>query len=172
MKDTKTQPATDAVIDKLRKMQPTAWVYEDMLGRKCVGFERPSHRRNSHEPLFSAATHAVVMGLLNRLDAAEKERDALRAKVEQMERQEPVVYQRLYRDGSGTEDITDLPDVFERQRPLYTLPGAQDVPIVPEKLKHVESGFKGMFLREAQAYKRGWNECRAAMLAAAPEAKQ
>ena len=51
--------------------------------------------------------------------------DALRAKIQRMERQEPVVYQRLYRDGSGTEDITDLPDVFERQRPLYALPNAK-----------------------------------------------
>ena len=84
MKDTKMQPATDAVIDTLRKMQPTAWVYEDMLGRKCVGFERPLHRRNTHEPLFSAATHAVVMGLVNRLEAAEKERDALRTALEKI----------------------------------------------------------------------------------------
>ena len=89
MKDTKMQPATGAVIDNLRKMQATAWVYEDMLGRKCVGFERPLHRRNTHEPLFSAATHAVVMGLVYRIEAAEKERDALRAKVEAMEKQEP-----------------------------------------------------------------------------------
>lgn len=78
MKDTKMQPATDAVIDKLRKMQPIAWYYEDMLGRKCVGFERPLHRRNTHEPLFSAATHAVIDELRNRLEAAEKERDKLK----------------------------------------------------------------------------------------------
>lgn len=76
LKDTKMPPAKDAVIDTLRKMQATAWVYEDMLGRKCVGFERPLHRRNTHEPLFSAANHAVIMGLINLLDAAEKKRDA------------------------------------------------------------------------------------------------
>ena len=119
-KDTKMQLATDAVIDNLRKLQATAWVYEDMLGRKCVGFERPLHRRNTHEPLFSAATHAVVMGLVNRLEEAEKEialkervidalgsklnavakecdtllRDntALRAKIEAMEKQVPYCW--------------------------------------------------------------------------------
>ncbi len=37
---------------------------------------------------------------------------------------------------------------------------------VPEKIKKVESGFRGLFLKEAQAYKHGWNECRAAMIAA------
>lgn len=48
------------------------------------------------------------------------------------------------------------------------LMAAQPAPSVPEKIKRVESGFKGMFLRKAQAYKQGWNECRAAMLAASP----
>lgn len=47
----------------------------------------------------------------------------------------------------------------------------EPAPSVPKKIKRVESGFKGMFLREAQAYKQGWNECRAAMIAAAREAK-
>ena len=35
---------------------------------------------------------------------------------------------------------------------------------VPEKLKSMEPGFKGLFKKEAQAYKQGWNECRGAML--------
>ena len=35
---------------------------------------------------------------------------------------------------------------------------------VPEKLKSVAPGFKGLFKKEAQAYKQGWNECRGAML--------
>ena len=49
----------------------------------------------------------------------------LRAKIEAMEKQEPVAWQRLYKDGSGSEDFTDLPYVFEHQRPLYALPGAK-----------------------------------------------
>ena len=96
---------------------------------------------------------AEINELLDRLEAAEKECDALRAaarheadcveaamaeinslraKIEAMERQEPVGWQRLYRDGSGSEDFTDLPHVFERQRPLYALPGAQPAPSVPD----------------------------------------
>lgn len=57
----------------------------------------------------------------------------LRAKIAEMEQQEPVGWQRLYKDGSGSEDFTDLPGVFERQRPLYALPGAQPAPIVPRE---------------------------------------
>ena len=84
-KDTTMRPATDAVINELRKMQPAAWVYEDMLGRKCVGFERPLHRRSTHEALFSAATHAVVMGLVNCLEAAEKDSRQKQARIERLE---------------------------------------------------------------------------------------
>ena len=55
--------------------------------------------------------------------------------------------------------------------PMHMGEPAQPTPSVPKKIRRVESGFKGMFLREAQAYKQGWNECRAAMIAAAREAK-
>ena len=50
---------------------------------------------------------------------------SLRAKIEQMERQEPAGWQRLYKDGSSTEDIVESPNVFIYQRPLYALPGAK-----------------------------------------------
>ena len=83
------------------------------------------------------ASHEAA--LMAQLEQAENERDwnaerledaieecaALQAKIEAMEQQEPVGWQRLYKDGSGSEDFTDLPDVFEHQRPLYALPGAQ-----------------------------------------------
>ena len=64
--------------------------------------------------------------------ATAKELEGLRAKIEAMEKQEPVAWQRLYKDGSGTEDVTDLPYVFEHQRPLYALPGAQPAPSMPD----------------------------------------
>ncbi len=70
----------------------------------------------------------------------------------------------------ANDDLTDWGFIPTHWAPLV-LPGAQPAPSVPEKIKRVESGFKGMFLREAQAYKQGWNECRAAMIAAAREAK-
>jgi len=71
--------------------------------------------------------------LLAKLEAVEKERNALRAKIEAMERQEPAGWQRLYKDGSGTEDIVDSPNVFIYQRPLYALPGAQTRPAPSEQ---------------------------------------
>ena len=106
------------------------------------------------------------------------ERDTLRARIEQMEQQEPDVWMqsthlssfknRLCGSQSSYVHCSDH-QLHPDFKPLYALPGAQNVPSVPKKIGRVESGFKGMFLREAQAYKRGWNECRGAMLAAAPE---
>ena len=42
------------------------------------------------------------------------------------------------------------------------------VTFIPDRIRKVESGFKGLFIKEAKAYKQGWNDCRAAMLFAAP----
>ena len=42
------------------------------------------------------------------------------------------------------------------------------VTFIPDRIRKVESGFKGLFIKEAKVYKQGWNDCRAAMLAAAP----
>ena len=70
---------------------------------------------------FYAATQSdTIIELLDRLEAAEKsdaeslmmyrkardERDALRAKIEQMERQEPIAYQGKAPDGWPTEEMT------------------------------------------------------------------
>lgn len=107
-----------------------------------------SARRDDYQNWMTALDRNAE--LLAKLEAAEKERDELRkavvywqeqkepgaagwraiarrlrAKVEAMERQEPVGWQRLYKDGSGTEDIVDSPNVFVYQRPLYALPGAK-----------------------------------------------
>ena len=42
------------------------------------------------------------------------------------------------------------------------------VTFIPDRIRKVESGFKGLFIKEAKAYKQGWNDCRAAMLVSAP----
>ena len=116
------------------------------------------------------AAYAECVRLRARLEAAEKERDELRSKIEAMEKQEPVAWCAT----DETETVIEALGMNKSRRfdtAPYLTPGAQPAPSVPEKIKRVESGFKGMFLREAQAYKQGWNECRAAMIAAAREAK-
>lgn len=64
--------------------------------------------------------------LMARLEAAEKERDALRAKVEAMEQQEPVAH--VWRCDNG-----HIHGSCEREipmgQPLYLAPGAQPAPI-------------------------------------------
>ena len=97
---------------------------------------------------ISAANPAAISELLDRLEAAEKERDALRAKIAEMERQEPVGV--LHVGSYYGEELQDWE--FEANQcacdklneayvsnptslPLYTLPGAQDVPSMPEDWK-------------------------------------
>ena len=76
------------------------------------------------------------------LNAVSNERDALRARIEEMERQEPVEWQSRSRPSWGAhqwgnwescspgyaQDITKSPTLHDWQyeaRPLYTLPGAK-----------------------------------------------
>ena len=74
------------------------------------------------------ATPAVVSKLLDRLEAAEKERDALRARIAAMEQQEPVAWRRRsdYGWSYKAKPVNGL--VLE---PLYLAPGAQPAPSVP-----------------------------------------
>jgi len=102
------------------------------------------------------AAYAECARLCARLEAAEKERDDLRAKIEQMERQEPAGYGVLYVEAAnGEEDWDSLwkHRVFAEDHvkdfvqaysdlgesigaitvvPLYLAPGAQPAPGVPE----------------------------------------
>lgn len=73
--------------------------------------------------LIAAANPAAISELLNRLEAAEEERDALRAKIAEMEKQEPVG-QFIQHPSNGLweqDGYGDNPDA----RPLYALPGAK-----------------------------------------------
>ena len=94
--------------------------------------------REDKRPQSSAIVHALI----DRLEAAEKERDALRAKIAEMEKQEPVAFG-LYigwalkatylKDHEACEQrdrrqlTADLSGSLEAYRvvPLYALPGAQ-----------------------------------------------
>ena len=112
--------------------------------------------------------------LLSKLEAAEKERDALRARIEAMEQQKPVGwFARVDGDGPLMEcKHTDISRV-----PLYTLPGAQPAPRIPE-------GWKLVPIEPTPGMRDAWDaspiceddsaEFRRAymnMLAAAPEIK-
>lgn len=99
--------------------------------------------------------------LLSKLESAEKERDALRAKIERMERQEPTgkfiqhpSHGMWEQDGYG-----DNPDA----KPLYALPGAQLAPNIPPRIEP-----NGMYDGNHH-YASGWNDCREEMIAAAPK---
>lgn len=73
---------------------------------------------------IAAANPATILELLARLEAAEKERDALRAKVEAMEQQAPVAW-------AATDETCRIVEAlsFNQSRrfdtPLYALPGAK-----------------------------------------------
>ena len=139
---------------------------------------------NSHDLIDGMSLHEnirpIISELLDRLEAAEKERDALRAKVEAMERQEPVAW--LHVGSCYGEELEDWE--FEANQcacdklneayvsnptslPLYALPGAQAQPapsISPAALRPV-----------IQWLRNGCDPVNAAdeleLLAAAPEAK-
>lgn len=72
--------------------------------------------------------------LLSKLEAAEKERDALRAKIEQMEKQEPVVWMQSNHLSSFENRLCGSQSAYvhcsDHQlhpdfKPLYALPGAK-----------------------------------------------
>ena len=128
------------------KYQDAHWLREGHVDFENADLFIASERPQEDAAFYAAANPAAITEILDRLKAAEKERvideqriadlmadlnrvgrenEELRARIEAMERQEPVGWLRLYEDGSSSEDFTDSPHVFERQRPLYALPGAQ-----------------------------------------------
>jgi len=86
--------------------------------------------------------------LIAKLEVAEKERDALRAKIEEMEKQEPVAWMLncptlggdtgwiLSWTQSGAGQCNRLSGE-ENEKKLYTLPGAQPAPSIPEGWKPI-----------------------------------
>ena len=115
------------------------------------------------------------------LRAAEKERDALRAKIEAMERQEPVATVRINAiNGNPSVDFVPGHHYLHHNDRLYLAPGAQPAPSVPEGWKLVptaESRHPGIYKMLGALHAidntRGASEWEsyAAMLAVAPEAK-
>ena len=137
----------------------------------------------------------AAIAMIERLEAAEKsdaesiamyrkardERDALRAKIEAMERQEPVATVRINAiNGNPSVDFVPGHHYLHHTDRLYLAPGAQPAPSVPEGWKLVptaESRHPGIYKMLGALHAidntRGASEWEsyAAMLAAAPEAK-
>ena len=119
---------------------------------------------------IAAANPAAVSELLDRLEAAEKERDALRAKVEAMEQQGPVATVRINAiNGNLSVDFVPGHRYLHHNDKLYLAPSAQPAPSIPE----VDA--LAQFIREIDgAHRLGAGvlaERIVAWLAAAPEAK-
>ena len=146
-------------------------------------------------PAVMLAAADEIERLQARVDAAEKsdaesiamyrkardERDALRAKIEAMERQEPVATVRINAiNGNPSVDFVPGHHYLHHNDRLYLAPGAQPAPSVPEGWKLVptaESRHPGIYKMLGALHAidntRGASEWEsyAAMLAAAPEAK-
>ena len=79
--------------------------------------------------------------LMAKLEAAEKERDAMRAKIEAMQNQEPYSYIYEYANPiDGSPVWRDTPGYWNAQfprssKPLYALPGAQPAQSVPDEIE-------------------------------------
>jgi hypothetical protein len=118
---------------------------------------------------------------LAQIAALEKERDDLRAKIEEMEQQEPVATVRINAiNGNPSVDFVPGHHYLHHNDRLYLAPGAQPAPSVPEGWKLVptaESRHPGIYKMLGALHAidntRGASEWEsyAAMLAAAPEAK-
>jgi len=122
--------------------------------------------------------------LMAKLEAAEKERDELRAEIAAMKRQEPVAWARkLGLDLLSFGCVTDLnyrpSDIPESSYiPLYLAPGAQPAPSIPDGWKLVPIEPTPEMIDAAEYVDWGDADVRGScinawdrMLAAAPEAK-
>lgn len=102
-------------IDELRRLAQAATPGPDGVSLSWIRLLRDFQQ---------GASPAAISELIDRLEAAEKERDALRAKIEEMEKQEPVgkivafgesLHEPSWRGGRLPPLMTEL----------YALPGAK-----------------------------------------------
>ena len=103
-------------------------------------------------------TEKVIPNLRDQLETVEKERDALRARIEAMERQEPGAFALYSGWASKAVYLSEIEACEQRDRrqltadlggsleayrvvPLYRAPGAQPAPSVPEGISRVSLDF-------------------------------
>ena len=148
MKDTKMQPATDAVIEELRMLAEDLYVngynrYSSAMSQAAdeleqlesdlATAEQDSRQKQARIERLEEeeSKQAALLDCLNEWKAlaksAEKERDALRTKIEQMEKQKPVVeVQWAAGIPNGILDFISTDDYLPKLGDkLYALPGAK-----------------------------------------------
>ena len=171
---------------ELRRIQAKAVAHRAKLGKPwldCVVVESdwPEYEPTWRAIEARASNPAAISGQIDRLEAAEKERDwhagrcedtmnecdALHAHIEAMEQQEPVgCVESLF------DDFVIIHHSFDRAAPVYLAPGAQPAPSVPtdvitDYLVSISAHLAHQDDRKAQAEIGELLK----MLAAAPEAK-
>lgn len=127
--------AISELLDRLEAAESEAIEQARLNG---MGAERELALMAKLEAAEKAVTEAYQRGYATGQEESEKERDALRAKLEAMERQEPVAWMgRGPRDGRIEFSVDKpSPSVMRdfNMAPLYALPGAQPAPSVPDWL--------------------------------------
>ena len=144
----------EAAESVLKDFGTTAQEVECWLERyRCIEREAEALRTRLEAAEADALEQARLNGmggereaaLMAKLEAAEKERDALRAKIAEMEKQEPVAWiGRGPRDGQIEFSAhRPAPSVMRDfgMKPLYLVPGAQPAPSIPEGIQRVASDF-------------------------------
>lgn len=142
VKDTKMQPVKDAVINTLRKVSvdcywPTSPVTIKELLDHIEAAEKERDVLRDRLALESQENGA----LRDSVDRACEERNALRAKITEMEKQKPVAWTTKLALEYGASrlgfQVSGVNMWGENGVPLYTLPGAQPAPIIPEGWKPI-----------------------------------
>ena len=170
-----------ALMAKLEAAERDRATFIMEIGNLCTKVEALREQLSKQRSLSQAAQHLA--------EVAQRRADALRAKIEQMERQEPVAW--LHETRRDSDVVTDaVKHVWGKavvgalaaySIPLYPAPGAQPAPSVPEgwKLVPIEPTEKMINEGTCAATLPGpryidsacAKQCWEYMLAAAPEAK-
>ena len=132
-----------------------------LAGAWGVTGAKPSEEGAANAAFIAAANPAAINELLYRLEAAEKERDDLRAKIEAMEKQEPAAW--LHETRPDSDVVTSaVKHVWGKavvgalaaySIPLYLAPGAQEQPspgipeITDDLIEAIESRAEQSFRR-------------------------
>ena len=104
-------------IDQLRRLAQAALAGPDGISLNWIKLIQDFQQN---------AGPATILELLDRLEAAEKERDELQAKIAEMEQQEPVAKVHI-NSITGNPSVDFIPGhrYLHHNSSLYALPGAQ-----------------------------------------------